>query len=113
MSPIDALPLSTSLMTEPLSPTVARTWTSGIRRVESRQQGREEALAGDRACRNRQVARDGRMKAAEVSSSLFVEIEDSGERAHRAARPASVRAILPARRLKSETRSSFSREAIR
>src|SRR3954470_9615958 len=48
----------------------------GIRRVESGQQGREEALTGDRACRNRQVARDGRMKAAEVTSSLFVEIED-------------------------------------
>src|SRR5208337_4612416 len=40
------------------------------------QQGGEEAFSGNRACRNGQVARDGRMKAAEVSSSLFVQVED-------------------------------------
>ena len=48
----------------------------GMLRVERGQQGREEAFPGDRACRDRQVAGHRRMKAAEVPSSLFVEIED-------------------------------------
>jgi hypothetical protein len=45
-------------------------------RVEGRQESGEEAFSGDGACRNGQVARDGRTKAAEISSSLFVEVED-------------------------------------
>ena len=44
--------------------------------TERRQQGREEAFSGDRAGRNRQVAGHRGMKAAEVSSSLFVQVED-------------------------------------
>ena len=48
----------------------------GMFRVKSRQQGREEVLSRHRARGNRQVSRDGWMKAAQVLSSLLVQVED-------------------------------------
>ena len=63
-------------MTEPLSLTVARTWTPGYFSWKAGQQGREEAFAGDRTGRNRQIARDGRPEAADVRPGLPVQVED-------------------------------------
>ena len=60
---------------------------AGIFFVEGRQQGREEAFAGDRTGRNRQVARDGRMEAAEVRPSLLRAGRGFSGRTHRAADP--------------------------
>jgi len=49
---------------------------SGMFRVKGREQGREAAFSRHRAGCNRQVSRDGRMKAADVSASLLVQVED-------------------------------------
>ena len=64
-------------MTEELSPTEARTWTSGNFSRKEAEEGRKVALGRDGARRNRQVARDARVEAAEALPRLLVQVEDS------------------------------------
>ena len=45
--------------------------------AEGGEQGGQVALGRDRACRNRQVARDARVEAAEALPRLLVQVEDS------------------------------------